>query len=171
MTKKLAHGQANKHLKDILLLFSVPIGIVFIIVALIYVPRLFANPTYDFVYCTGYTCDNTYSVDSSGKIKNLKDTTYRDSYDTYSLRYYDMERDTSRPISFEDAQSYQLDASTKSPDDYTLERHSQDGGPFAFSYQENWSLKNGMVSKPVTLNSNQDSYASSSFIGWVISDE
>lgn len=172
MTNVPVHDQKNKHLKELLLLFSVPVGIVFVIVAFLYVPRMLANPSYDFIYCTGHTCDNQYTVSSSGEINTPEGSIGRYSYDPSSLRYFDIEDDASRPITIDDAKNYRLSAKSKSPDGYTLERHTQSGGLFSFNYEESWSLKKGLLSKPVTLSSNQHAYSSNtSFVGWVISNE
>lgn len=172
MTSEPVHDQKNKHLKELLLLFSVPIGIVFIIIGFLYIPRLIANPSYDFVYCTGSACDNRYTINPAGEVSTPGSDTSRYYYDAISLRYFDIKDDTSRPISLDDAKKYRLDSSSKSPDGYTLERNTQSGGPFSFSYEENWSLKKGVLSKPIKLSSNQNAYSSNtSFVGWVISNE
>lgn len=162
MPKKAPTLQAKKHLKEILLLFSVPIGIILIIVAFLYVPRLFANPTHDFIYCEGYSCDSRFVVDTNGKL-TLSTESARNSYRDYRLYYYDAKRDATRPIQLADAESYLLDASSKSPEGYTLEQNTNGGGFLFWSdYSRNWSLKKGFATKPVAL-----SGSDITFIGWV----
>ena len=107
--------QARKHLKEIVLLFSVPIAIIMLIIAFIYVPRLFAHPGYDFVYCSGYSCDDRFSVAPSGQLTvNTDSSRYR--INDSNLYYYDVERDASRPIHTDEANKYKLDATSQSPD-------------------------------------------------------
>lgn len=157
-------SQARKHLKEIVLLFSVPIGIIAIIVAFLYVPRLFAHPGYDFIYCSGYSCDNRFSVNPSGELTVSTENT-RYSFDESSLYYYDVERDASRPIHSDEASRYKLDATSKSPDGYTLKRSSGSSGFLFWSeYHRSWSLSKGVVSQPVTLSTGSDNR----FIGWVV---
>src|SRR5690606_30012082 len=118
---------ARKHLKEIILLFSVPIAIILLVIGFLYVPRLFAHPGYDFIYCSGYSCDNTFSVNPSGQLTiTSDDKPYR--IDDSNLYYYDIERDASRPIHESEASRYTLDATSKSPDGYTLKRSSGSSG-------------------------------------------
>lgn len=155
----------NQHLKELLLLLSVPIAIILVIVAFVYVPRLFANPTYDFIYCDGYSCDRRYTIDSSNRISVPPGVDHR-SYSEATLRYYDVDRDASRPISMGEAAEYQLDPMSKSPDGYTLEHNSSGGGFLLWSdYSSSWSLSKGIISKPVSFG---DSRYDKQFIGWVL---
>lgn len=165
MKSELSQNQASKHLKEIILLFSVPIAIIVIIVAFLYIPRAFANPGYDFIYCTGYSCENRVSVDPNGKLVTSSDSERYTPYD-FSLRYYDVQRDATRLLHAEEANRYQLDTTSKSPDGYIL-KHTSSGSGFLFwgDYQNNWSLSKGIISKPVTLNSGSNS---NTFIGWVL---
>lgn len=158
--------QAKKHLKDILLLFSIPVGIVVLIVAFLYVPRLFANPTYDFIYCKGYSCDGRFRVDTNGNLTSSAEST-RYSSPTDRLHYYDAERDATRPIQLADALNFQLDPSSKSPEGYSLVRGTNNGG-FLFydSNREVWSLKKGIAITPISLQGYDIT-----FIGWVVKDE
>lgn len=166
MPKKAPTAQANKHLKEILLLFSVPAGIIVIIIAFLYIPRLFANPTFSFIYCEGYSCDNRFSVDPNGKLTVSAETDRYSYYDDYSLQYYDVQRDATRPLNADEATRYQLDATSKSPDGYTL-KHSSGGGGVLFlgNYHDSWSLSKGLASKPLTFDSRN---GDNKFIGWVL---
>lgn len=159
-------NRLRTHIKDLTLLFGIPIGIIIIIAALLYVPRLFANPGYDFIYCTGYSCSEQYTVNPSGKIVEMPNEN-RYTFESSTLYYYDVERNTSRPLwSSVEALQYKLDPTLKSPDGYTLE-HTTSGGDFLFSsnYRNNWSLTKGLVARPVTLDA---SGRNNHFIGWVL---
>lgn len=163
MAKQQTPEKVSAHRRDILLLFSVPIAIVLLIAAFFYIPRVFANPRHDFIYCEGYYCDTIFSVDSEGRLRTSPET-IRYAYREYNLRYYDVTRDATRPIQLEDMQDYVIDPLSKSPDGYTLQRSTNNGG-FLFSggYSDNWSLSRGLISKPITLGSSDIH-----FIGWVV---
>lgn len=169
--KQESNPRIKAHAKDFALLFSVPLGAIALILAFLYIPRFFAHPTYDFVYCLGYYCDKNYTVDPSGKIHmSTDDGIPRYSIENSSLRYYDTVRDTTRPLSVDEAMRYQLDPTSKSPDGYTVSHNSNNGG-FLFwgsNYGDDWSLRNGMLTKPVTLDNGGDSVK---FIGWVVHNE
>lgn len=162
------------YLKDLLLLFAIPVGIAVFAAAAIYLPSLFANPKYDFVYstCDDYNCGSSYVVDHSGYI--LQDYSNSSDYDYYddrtaSLRYYDAKKDSTRTLTFEEAKKYQLDASSKSPDGYKLTRESS-GDEFLFwgNSNEGWYLKNGAKKKKVELSISSSYYSNDiKFLGWV----
>lgn len=167
MSKQPVHSPAKDHLKDIALLFSVPIGIIVILITFLYAPRLFAHPAYNFIYCEGYYCDDKISVTRDGKIEITSHENERYSYGRDAkLYFFDVERDSSRPIPADEATSYKLDTASKSPDGYALKRSSSSGS-FLFwgSYGNGgWTINKGIISKPINL-SNGDI---TNFIGWVL---
>lgn len=168
MTKKEVPPQTSKqHIRDILLLFSIPIGIIAVLIAFLYVPRLFAHPAYDFIYCEGYKCDDRFSVDPNGNLQVAPedDRRYSYSYDA-DLFYYDVQRDATRPLQADEATRYRLDATSKSPDGYTL-KYSSGGGGLLFwgGGQRSWSLNKGLASKPLEIDVR---YGDNTFIGWVL---
>ena len=166
MSEETSSIQAKKHLKEILLLFSIPAFIVVTVIAFLYIPRLFANPTHDFIYCEGYSCENRFSVDLDGKLI-VTDDFNRYPRGSNTLHYYDLEQDATRPIQAEEAGDYPLDPTSKSPDGYQLVQNSNNGGFLFWSdYRNSWSLKKGLVSKPVSIQSYEIK-----FIGWVKDEE
>lgn len=154
------HNHTTNRVRDFLLLFSVPLGVIILLIGFVYLPRLLANPMYDFVYCSGFSCDGAFTVTPSGKIIASEDRRYYDA----SLQYYDVSRDASRPIQLEEAAKYQIDPLSKSPDGYIVRQNTSGGGIlFLGNYKNDWSLKKGFASKPISL----DSHRSNTFIGWV----
>lgn len=159
--------------KDLVLFFSIPIGIALFAAAAIYIPRLLANPKYDFVYslCSSYTCRDGYTVDNTGRVINepIPPSSSRFSSDTSTLRYYDIKSDSTRSLTLEEAQKYRLNTSSKSPDGYSLSKENRSSG-FLFwsSGSEGWSLKDGVKKKNIEL-FNDGSYSSRdiTFLGWV----
>lgn len=157
------------HLKDLILLFAIPIGITIFAVIAVYVPQLFANPKSDFIYsiCNNYSCRHSFNVDSSGYVSQYNRS--RDyPYDTSILRYYSAKDDSTKILTLEEAKRYRLNTSSKSPDGYSLAREDGDSG-FLFwgKYKPSWYLKNGVKKNRVEL-STDDSYYSQDvkFLGW-----
>ncbi len=158
------------YLKDLILLFAIPIGIAVFAAIVVYAPSLFAKPKYDFIYsiCSNYDCNYDFSVDSSGYIAQHSNN--RDYYTTTpTLRYYSAKDDSTRSMTLEEAKRYQLGTSSKSPDGYSLVREESNSG-FLFwgNSDSGWYLKDGAKKKKVEL-SNNDSYYSQDikFLGWI----
>ena len=164
---------SNSHLKDLILLFAIPIAIAAFAALVVYVPKLLANPKYDFVYsvCDDYHRKNSYSVDATGYVfQDYSTSSNLDYYDhTASLRYYDAASDSTRSLTLEETRRYRLNTSSKSPDGYTLIRESSSSG-FLFwgDYDEGWYLKSGSKKKKVELTNNVSYYSrDANFLGWV----
>lgn len=160
------------HIKDLILLFAIPIGIAVFAAIVIYTPRLFANPKYDFIYsvCDNYDCRDSHNVDYSGYVTKydtrLSDRPY---YDSSTLRYYNAANDSTRSLSLEEARKYKLNTSSKSHDGYSLTREETDSG-FLFwgDYDAGWYLKSGSKKKKVELSNNGSYYSRDiKFLGWV----
>lgn len=160
----------SSHVKDVLLLFAIPVGIAVFAAAVVYTPRLLANPKHDFIYsvCSDYACGQRYEVDRTGKVtQHESDGMPVGSVET--LRYYDVEDDSTRSLSVEEAQRYQLDTSSKSPDGYSVAREYGDSGfLFWIDSSSRWYLKDGAKKRSIEL-SNDGSYYSDNirFLGWV----
>lgn len=165
--------KTNSHLKDLMLLFAIPVAIAVFAAAVIYIPRLLANPKYDFVYsaCDVYRCNNSYSVDAAGYAVEdyVNPSNFRHYDQPARLRYYDSQNDSWRDLTLEEARRYQLNTSSRSPDGYVLTRESSSSG-FLFwgDYDDGWYLKSGTKKKSVEL-TNSGSYYSRDikFLGWV----
>lgn len=158
------------HIKDLVLLFAIPIGIAVFVAIAVYSPRLFTNPKYDFIYsvCGNYDCDYDFNVDGSGYVSQYSNQ--RDYYNgTSTLRYYNAREDSSRSLTLEEAKRYQLNTSSKSPDGYTLAREESDSGFLFWSnYDSGWYLKDGAKKKKVELSNNGSYYSRDvKFLGWV----
>lgn len=156
--------------KDLILLFTAPIVVILLAVALVYAPRLFANPTYDFIYssCASYDC-NMYGVETDGKMK-MNYSSFRSEYNKPTLYYFNTATNTATRIDESRAYSYSLLQSQKSPDDYRLVSENGNGG-FLFwnsdSEGSSWYLADGLKKKSVNLVYEGDDYKPVTFIGWV----
>jgi hypothetical protein len=167
----MQQSQKPSHLKDLVLLFAIPIGIAIITAAAIYVPRLLADSKYDFIYsiCGSYDCKDNYAVDATGRvIKGLvSPSNFSNSIST--IRYYDAANDSTKSMTLEEAQKYKLNRSSKSPDGYSLAREDSDSG-FLFwgDNGEGWYLKDGAKKKKIELTNNESYYSRDiTFLGWV----
>lgn len=158
------------HLKDLILLFAIPIGIAVFALIAVYMPQLLANPKYDFVYsiCDRYDCEHDFEVDDSGYISQRSDN--RDYYnDSSTLRYYSAQDNSTRNLTLEEAERYQLDTSSKSPDGYTLTREESHSSFLFWSNSESgWYLKDGMRKKKIELSADDYRYKPDvKFLGWI----
>lgn len=169
-------SQKPSYIKDIVLLFSIPIAISLLAAAAVYIPRAFAKPSYDFIYsyCPDYQCRDSYSVGSTGTVQYSNQTHDSEFYTQSSeLRYFDTGSRSYRIISLSEARRLNLINSSKAPDGYSLVQDSNSGGGFLFggSYDESWQLENGWKKLPVDLGSKQEYYDNDTrFLGWVKSD-
>lgn len=170
-----ASKNTNKtnHIKDLILLFAIPIAIALIAALVIYVPGLLANPKYDFVYtiCDDYRCKDNYSVDASGYV--IQENAISANLEYYNrltnIRYYDSSNDSTSSLTLEETRAYKLNTSSKSPDGYALTKESSSSG-FLFwgDYDEGWYLKNGLKKKKVELTAGGSFYSRDiKFLGWV----
>jgi hypothetical protein len=163
----------SSHVKDLLLLFAIPAGIALISAMAVYVPRLLADPKYDFIYaqCDNYSCTDSFSVDTSGHVAKQTDTAANQSFsgDRTSLHYYTAANDATRTITLKEAQQHTLNTSSKSPDNYRLVREqSHDGFLFWSDSGEGWYLKDGAKKRKIELATDGSYYSHNiTFLGWV----
>jgi|GEM_PF-854961 len=156
---------------DLILLFSVPVLVILAAIALVYTPRLFANPSYDFIYssCTGYSCSTNFSVGADQKIAEEPSNNTSVSADPV-LYYYDTSESSSTNITYTQAREHSLLSSQTAPDDYKLTQENGGSG-FLFwssnSDSTSWYLADGLKKKHIDLRYNDDNYSPVNFIGWV----
>jgi hypothetical protein len=164
--------QKPNHLKDLALLFAIPIGIAIFTAAAIYLPRLLADPKYDFIYsvCDSYDCRDSYSVDATGHvIMNKPSDPSSFSNSISAIRYYDTANDSTKSLTLEEARKYTLNRSSKSPDGYSLSKEDSNRG-FLFwgDNGEGWYLKDGAKKKKIELTTDESYYSRNiTFLGWV----
>lgn len=166
----------KNHIRDILLLISIPIGLLIVAASYAYVPRILATPKHDFIFasCSEYRCGDLYDVSSNGNITRrvIEPDYLRFSIATSRLYYYDVSNDSTREIHPNDIANYRVDNSSRSPDGYTLEHENGSSNGFLFFYsskQDGWYLKKDFLKKPVTLPYSDDYYDNRDlqFLGWI----
>lgn len=163
---------------------ATPFLMILFVAASIYVPRLFIEPKYDFLYMTNgndYLCTLTYRVSSKrlireeqvGELKN-PDTPVAARCET-NFYVHDVSKDESREVSFEQAGKFLLDENRVSPDGFEVEQGRR-GGDFLFPFMDGGSgydvyIRRGSFSKALNTKSPASSYyyyGSFRFVGWIL---
>jgi len=149
---------------------SIPLLMVILVTASIYIPAIGEKPTIDFIYSIG----NYYGdyIVKNGKIQKKELTEQQKKYrgnQVSNLYYYDVSKSTAREITFEEAQVYKLDNRYTSEDGFKTERSSYHGGVFEFfvggsSRYNTIYLSKGAYHKRLNIDSHYYNYR---FLGWI----
>lgn len=157
---------------------AIPVFMIFLIAASIYLPHLFAPaPQYNFLYVIedGYGQYRQYGVENGVLVKyEVKYPEHHTPRDA-RLFMYNISKNTDQEISFEEAKKLKLDANVKSPDGYEVAYGSSEYGvfPFFFSGGHDYNtmyLKGHNASKKLELQSSNDGryyYRNRRFLGWI----
>jgi hypothetical protein len=159
----------KKNITLVLGLF-IPVAMIVFIAAMVYIPRLYIQPEYSFIYATN---DNQYDefgyhvVDE--RIVYYPRIVKDDVYPTPDLYVYDVETDQSRQITIEEAQMYRLDDSPQSPDGFKITQGGR-GGDISFLFGGGYDPAHYLVGKGVSkkLDINESSnYWDFHLVGWI----
>jgi hypothetical protein len=157
---------------------AIPVVMIILVVSSVYLPGLFIKPQYSFLYATSNSYANDHYIVSGEKLVDNK--SYEDKNIAANvilpetrLFFYDIEKNESREISFEEAEAFVLDSSNESPDGFEVENGRRGGGLF-FSGYNDYSEKflvSGLTSKKLNIDLDRNySYKSSyyfRFLGWI----
>ncbi|MBI3255739.1 MAG: hypothetical protein HYZ63_02100 [Candidatus Andersenbacteria bacterium] len=161
---------------------AIPVVMVLVVALSIYWPqRGIEAPVYDFVYALqNYSDGYVYSV-VDGKLGRDATPDYGQPKPVPAgvahapTRFYihDVQSNTSREVSFEEASTVKLDNVTTAPDGYELKRGGEGSGVFPFFFSEgNYNdqyLVKGNHSIKLDLKEIRDPYYSPfTFMAWVI---
>ena len=153
---------------------SIPVLMIVLIATSIYLPAMFIKPKTNLIYSIGgdYCYQNKYSVKNGkiieNEIKKPEDNNACRNYREARLFYYDVERNISREITFDEAARLVIDDSLKSPDGFEIVSGSYGSDIFFFSgssYYDKY-LKKGAYSRRLNM-IGPTSYYDFKFIGWV----
>lgn len=130
-----------------------------------YVPSLFAQPKYNFLYASAdYNSD---VIVNSGRVevinRGFNDYNYKDP----QIYLYNVAEEKSTPISLTEAQVYQLDPSDKSPDGFTVQYSNNSAEVFPFYFggsNYGYYLKGKGLNKKIETG---DRY-NFRFLGWIM---
>lgn len=163
----------NKHNISLILGFSIPILMIVFVAASIYIPGIFSQPKYNFLYVSDTYYGRSYYSVNEGKIAQLPQPTpdyYNAPLVPPQLYVHDVAANKSRPISYEEALKLDLDPNLKSPDGYQIERGRSGGGLLFYSnadYNSQYIVGNN-VSKKLDLNKDSTVYSADfRFLGWI----
>ena len=169
--------------------------VIAVIIGIAIVPQLIYKPSYSFIYTYGERYDYSYTrfqeytgyqVDdnrvtervqylSTEQVNNAPQvvkTPYKEQ-----LYYYDVEKNSSRQISYEEAQQFTVDPNSVSPDGFELSVGNQVSGFMMFvdvsrDYGSYYLTGHNSRHKVNLIKSNVDdyyySYNNLKFLGWVI---
>ena len=154
---------------------SVPLLMILLTAVSIYLPGLFVKPKINFIFSTdvGYCYQNRYSVKNGRVVENeFKDVNNNNLCPPNRaprIFYYDVQRNTAKEMTFEEAQRFLLDDSLKSPDGFEVVPGNSGGDIFFFngnSYYDKY-LKKGAFSRRLNIVGASSYYYDFRFIGWV----
>lgn len=141
----------------------------------IYIPGLFLQPKYNFLYSIGgdYYPSQVYSVSNNHVTVNPQYAYYPNNVSNPQLYIHNAVTNESTPVTLDNAENLTLDSSAESPDGYTLESGNQNDGFFPFFwYSRDYSaeyLVGHNTSKKLNIKNNNTSYYDSiHFLGWIM---
>lgn len=121
-----------KKYQQIFMLIALPLLMSAVVASLVYIPALFQKPKYDFIYSmcdggsNGYCYGNGYYYDEQKRgVGKYQQNDY--SYGSYTpgeyqLYYYSVTTHSSRKISEQEANQFQLQHAVTSPDGFQLKQ-------------------------------------------------
>lgn len=176
MVYYLAMGFMKKNI-TLVIGVSIPILMILFVAGSIYLPGLFVQPKYNFLYVVddNYYTQQQYSVQNNRLIKSefvQPESKNPRPVPASRLYLYDMEKNESQEIPFENAQLLNLDSRAQSPDGFEVVQGNRNGGDlfFIFGSGSDYNtryLKGNGVSKKLNLDLNRNGYYNFRFLGWV----
>lgn len=142
----------------------IPFFMILLVAGSIYVPGIFIQPQYNFLYAKDPSAVGTYSV-VNGKLEKKGDGI------NAPLFLYDVRSGESRAVTFDVASSVTLDARETSPDGFTITYGSRWRGTFLFFFFSGRDyttryLKGRNITKRVKVQLGEGDVFQ--FIGWVV---
>lgn len=166
--------------KNLPLIIGVALPIVFIVIIaiVIFAPSYFMKPAYNFIYTFDsnyYPYNKSYYKVENGKIipETFTDKEKVDSSKNVPTLYrYDISKDASYVISYEEAKKLNLDPGPTSPDGYTVAYEYNHDGIFEIFGSNNNSrgyfIEKGNGKKRLSgFTNNNYYYGNFKFIGWI----
>lgn len=155
---------------------SIPILMILFVAGSIYLPGLFVQSKYNFLYVSGddyyyYYDQYQYSVQNGklvrSEIQRPENQNYQPQREV-KLYVYDVAKNESKEIFYAEAQNLNLDSNVKSPDGFEIVYGSRGDGFFPSERDYNTRyLKGHNVSKKINLQLSGSYYNNFRFIGWI----
>ena len=177
----------NKKNLPLYIALCIPVVMIVIIAAAIYLPGLGKKPQYNFIYATGENVDYYYygsdfiyvvrddkvvKVDRTPNPNAPRPINNNQNIVEPKLYLYDVVKNQSTELTLFQTQQYTLNTSNTSPDGFTVERGNYSDGGFPFDGgsgdYNHWYLKGHNRSRQLNLAlSGFDIYNNFQFLGWV----
>ncbi len=159
---------------------AIPVLMIIFVAGSIYLPGLFIQPRFNFLYATGgdnyyYNGGQQYVVQNGVLVQNEKKNQPPTGTITESrLFLYDVTRDESREISFDEARGMNLNSNLVSPDDFEVVPGGRGGGIFPFDFNSGVDynaryVQGHNVSKKINWVRSSGTYYYNDFhfLGWI----
>jgi hypothetical protein len=168
--------------KNLTLAFAlvIPLLMIVSIIGIIYIPGLFTQPHYNFLYVTNNTYYGTpqYSVSNGKIIKNIISSedqvvNHWCMQKDMQIYLYDINTQSAKNISLEEAQRLTLDPSETSPDGFVIKSNGDyNSSPLPFfgggSNSKDFYLRGHGVTKKLHISLDNYCYNNLPFLGWII---
>lgn len=162
---------------------AVPVLMILLVAAFIYLPGIGKKPAHNFVYMSGqdvyYYGDarGEYTVTNGRLVKNPlppipegQAPYYKPAVSDPHFYFYDVSKHEAREITLAEAAAFELDPSNVSPDGYTVERGNGNSGAFLFGDSgdyNSWFLKGHNRANKLNIKLIGTDYYNMRFLGWV----
>ena len=154
---------------------SIPVLMILFVAASIYLPGLFIQPKFNFLYATGEDSyyNDYYSVENGRLIKHeIGYPKYSTSPTEPRLYIHDVAKNESKEVSFNEAQKFALNPSSQSPDGFEIECGSRTYGMFLIFIDSGGDcstrfIKGHNTSKKLNIQLPGNYYYRFQFLGWV----
>ena len=171
----------DKRKLPLIIAFSIPLLMIVLLAAFIYLPGLGKKPKYNFLYMTGnsyYDINNGNFYVSRGRLVQNQPAGSSESLapsrppiGPVRFYVYDVSKDLATEVSFLQAQNYTLDPSSTSADGYVVERGNYSGGDLFFGGgsrdYNTWFIKGHNRSRKLNLKLSGQDYYNVQFLGWI----
>jgi uncharacterized membrane protein YgcG len=178
----------NKKNIPLYIALAVPVLMILLVAAFIYLPGIGQKPKYNFLYMTGgnsyyaygsqqYVVSNGHLVQNPKPYNQYDPTTQPGYVQPDSLKphfyVYDVSANTATEVTFDQAaNNYALNSNNQSPDGYSLQQGNYSGGSFLFgggggSDYSSWFLNGHNRSRKLNLQLTGAGYDNFQFLGWI----
>jgi hypothetical protein len=171
----------NKKNIPLIIALAIPVLMIILVAAFIYLPGIDQKPKENFLYLSGSNNyypygQQQYQVTSDHLIQNPAPTSTPSNYpvpDNAAAHFYiyDVTKNTATELTFTQAKTYTLDSSNTSADGYTIQQGNSGGGDGLFGGvpddYNNWFIIGHNRSIKLNLKLTGTDYDNFQFLGWV----
>jgi hypothetical protein len=170
----------NKKNLPLYIALAVPVLMIILVAAFIYLPGIGKKPKYNFLYMTGsnvfiYGYENGgYQVSGGHLIYNppAADYNYPSESQIGDVHFYlyDVANNQAKEVTLAEAEGYSLDSSNTSSDGYTIQQGNGGSGDFLFGGgggdYNSWFIKGHNRAVKLNLKLTGSPYSNFRFLGW-----